>query len=162
MWPDRRLLDLFKIDLPIVQAPMAGAMDHELAIAAARAGALGALPCAMLSPDKARDEVNIFRQQVSAPVSMNFFAHTPVAPDPARVAAWRERLAPYYREHGLDPAMALPAATLSAVSGRNPRFSIALASRFRKGASSSTRRRLRSGPRSGMSVSAMGIPCLRD
>lgn len=110
MWPDRRLLDLFRIDLPIVQAPMAGAMDHELAIAAARAGALGALPCAMLSPDKARDEVNIFRQQVSAPVSMNFFAHTPVAPDPARVAAWRERLAPYYREHGLDPAMALPAA----------------------------------------------------
>lgn len=75
MWPDRRLLDLFKIDLPIVQAPMAGAMDTELAIAAAQAGALAALPCAMLSPEKARDQVNIFRQQVSAPVSMNFCAY---------------------------------------------------------------------------------------
>jgi len=110
MWPDRRLLDLLKIDLPIIQAPMAGAMDTELAIAAAKAGALGSLPCAMLSPDKARDQVNIFRQQVSAPVSMNFFAHTPTVPDEKRVAAWRERLTPYYKELQLDPAMPIPAA----------------------------------------------------
>ena len=110
MWPDRRLLDLFKIDLPIVQAPMAGAMDTELAIAAAQAGALGSLPCAMLSPEKARDHVNIFRQQVTAPVSMNFFAHTPTVPNPAREAAWRNKLAPYYREMQLDPEMPIPAA----------------------------------------------------
>ena len=44
MWPDRRLLELFKIELPIVQAPVAGAMDCELTIAAAQAGALGWLP----------------------------------------------------------------------------------------------------------------------
>ena len=49
MWPDRRLIDLFGIELPIVQAPMAGAMDWELAAAAAEAGALGSLPCAMLT-----------------------------------------------------------------------------------------------------------------
>ena len=35
MWPDRRLIDLFKIEFPIVLAPMAGAMDAELAIAVA-------------------------------------------------------------------------------------------------------------------------------
>jgi len=111
MWPDRRLLDLFKTDLPIVQAPMAGAMDADLAIAAAQAGALAALPCAMLSPDAARAQVNLFRQQVSAPLSMNFFAHRPAPLDPAREALWRERLAPYYREFGLDPAMPVPAAS---------------------------------------------------
>jgi len=105
MWPDRRLLDLFNIALPIVQAPMAGAIDTELAVAVAKAGGLGSLPCAMLTPDKAREQVNIVRQQVSAPVNMNFFAHTPVAPEPARMAAWRERLAPYYEELGLDPNM---------------------------------------------------------
>ena len=110
MWPDRRLIDLLGTEFPIVQAPMAGAMDQELAIAAAKAGALGSLPCAMLSADKARDQVNIFRQQVSAPVSMNFFAHTPTALDPAQEAAWRTRLAPYYKEQGLDPAMPLPSA----------------------------------------------------
>src|SRR5437879_3894627 len=49
MWPDRRIIDLFKTEFPIVLAPMAGIMDAELAIAAAQGGALGSLPCAMLS-----------------------------------------------------------------------------------------------------------------
>ena len=40
-WPDRRLLDLFRIEHPILQAPMASAMDAELAIAVAKAGGLG-------------------------------------------------------------------------------------------------------------------------
>lgn len=110
MWPDRRLLDLFKIDLPIVQAPMAGAIDAALAVAVGKAGGLGSLPCAMLTPDKAREQVNIVRQQVSAPVNMNFFAHTATAPDAARETAWRKRLAPYYEELGLDPNMPVPAA----------------------------------------------------
>ena len=57
MWPDTRLLELFHIELPIVQAPVAGAMDWELAAAAAEAGALGSLPCAMLNPDQIRDQM---------------------------------------------------------------------------------------------------------
>src|SRR5579884_550342 len=65
MWPDRRLLDLFDIELPIVQAPMAGAVGIELIIAAADAGALGSLPCAMLTPDKAREQIAIFKQRTS-------------------------------------------------------------------------------------------------
>ena len=39
MWPDRRIIDLFKTEFPIVLAPMAGAIDHELVIAAAQGGA---------------------------------------------------------------------------------------------------------------------------
>ena len=84
MWPDRRILDLFKIEFPIVLAPMAGVMDADLVIAAAQGGALGSLPCAMLSVEKAREQVNIIRQRVSAPVNMNFFCHKPVDADPAR------------------------------------------------------------------------------
>ena len=41
MWPDRRLLDLFKVEHPIVLAPMAGAVDANLAIAVAEGGGLG-------------------------------------------------------------------------------------------------------------------------
>ena len=104
MWPDRRILDLFKIELPIVQAPMAGVMDAELVIAAAQAGALGSLPCAMLTAEKAREQVNIIRQRVSAPVHMNFFCHKQLASDAAREAGWKQRLAPYFKELGLDPA----------------------------------------------------------
>src|SRR5882757_3682484 len=68
MWPDRRLLDLFKTEFPIVQAPMAGVMDADLVIAASQGGALGSLPAAMLSVEKAREQVNIIRQRVCAPV----------------------------------------------------------------------------------------------
>ena len=110
MWPDRRLLDIFKTEFPIVLAPMAGVMDTELVIAAAQGGALGSLPCAMLSAEKAREQVNIIRQRVSAPVNMNFFCHDPVDADPAREAQWKQRLAPYYQELGLDPAAPFNAA----------------------------------------------------
>jgi nitronate monooxygenase len=104
MWPDRRLIDLFKTEFPIVLAPMAGVMDADLVIAAAQGGALGSLPCAMLTTEKAREQVNIIRQRVSAPVSMNFFCHRAVEADAARDALWKQRLTPYYNELGLDPS----------------------------------------------------------
>jgi len=110
MWPDRRLLDLFKTEFPIVLAPMAGAMDHELVIAAAQGGALGSLPCAMIPVEKAREQISIVRQRVSAPINLNFFCHTPVAADPAREAGWKARLTAYYKEFGIDPAAPVPAA----------------------------------------------------
>ena len=77
MWPNRRIIDLFKTEFPIVLAPMAGIMDADLVIAAAQGGALGSLPCAMISAEKAREQVNIIRQRVSAPINLNFFCHTP-------------------------------------------------------------------------------------
>src|SRR5579862_9166510 len=104
MWPDRRLLDLFKTEFPIVQAPMAGVMDADLVIAASQGGALGSLPCAMLSVEKAREQFNIIRQRISAPVNMNFSCQEVIAVDPAHLAKWKQRLAPYYKELGLDPA----------------------------------------------------------
>ena len=110
MWPDRRLLDLFKTEFPIVLAPMAGVVDADLVIAAAQGGALGSLPCAMMSVEKAREQINIIRQRVSAPVNMNFFCHNAVDADPAREAGWKQRLASYYREFGLDPAMPIDVA----------------------------------------------------
>ena len=110
MWPDRRIIDLFKTEFPIVLAPMAGIMDADLVIAAAQGGALGSLPCAMITAEKARGQVNIIRQRVSAPVNMNFFCHTPVDADPAREAGWKARLGAYYKELGIDPAAPVSAA----------------------------------------------------
>ncbi len=110
MWPDRRLIDLFKTEFPIVLAPMAGAMDADLVIAAAQGGALGSLPCALLPVEKAREQVNVIRQRASAPVNMNFFCHKAVDVDPKREAQWKQRLAPYYKELGLDPAAPINAA----------------------------------------------------
>jgi nitronate monooxygenase len=110
MWPDRRLLDLFKTEFPIVLAPMASAIDHELVIAVAQGGGLGSLPCAMIPVEKAREQINIVRQRVTAPLNLNFFCHTPVAADLAREAGWKARLTPYYNELGLDPTASVAAA----------------------------------------------------
>jgi nitronate monooxygenase len=103
MWPDRRLIDLLGIELPIVLAPMAGAMDFELAAEVSEAGGLGSLPCAMLPIEKAREQVEKIRARTSKPFNLNFFCHQPPAPDNAREASWRDRLKPYYVELGLDP-----------------------------------------------------------
>lgn len=113
-WPDRRALDLLHIELPIVQSPMAGAQGVELAIAVSRAGGLGSLPCALLTPAQAREQVAAFRAACSGPLNLNFFCHLPPEPDAAREQAWRERLAPYYRELRIDPAAPIP------VSNRAP------------------------------------------
>jgi nitronate monooxygenase len=110
MWPDRRIIELFKTEFPIVLAPMAGVMDADLVIAAALGGALGSLPCAMISAEKAREQVNIIRQRVSAPINLNFFCHEPVEADPAREAGWKQRLESYHQELGLDPAAPVNAA----------------------------------------------------
>ena len=93
-------------ELPIVQAPMAGSQGPKLCIAVCEAGGLGSIPCAMLTPDVLRAQVAEIRAATRAPFNVNFFAHRPPAPDPAREAAWVERLSGYYSEFGLDPAEA--------------------------------------------------------
>ena len=103
MTKDARILDLLGIELPILQAPMAGAQGSDLAAAVSAAGGLGALPCAMLAPEQIRTEVAAIRARTDRPFNLNFFCHAPT-PDAAREAAWRERLLPYYRETGVDPA----------------------------------------------------------
>jgi len=108
-WPDRRLLDLFRIEHPILQAPMANAMDAELAIAVAKAGGLGALPGGMLSVEKLCAQVEQFRSATAnKPINLNFFTHKPPVPNNAREHTWREKLKPYYAEFGIDPSAPVP------------------------------------------------------
>lgn len=100
--------DLFGIEVPVLQAPMAGVQVHALALAVNEAGGLGALPCAMLTQQQLREELQALRAGTRRPFNVNFFCHTPPPPDAAREAAWRQALAPYYAEHGIDAA-AIPA-----------------------------------------------------
>jgi nitronate monooxygenase len=92
----------FGIDLPVIQAPMAGVQGSALAIAVSAAGGLGSLPCALLSADDIRQELARIRAQTSRPFNVNFFCHTPPPPDAVRERAWRTLLAPYYTELGID------------------------------------------------------------
>ena len=56
MWPDERLLHLVGAEVPIIQAPMAGAVSAELVVQVCEAGGLGSLPCAMLTLEQARND----------------------------------------------------------------------------------------------------------
>ena len=98
------LKSLLGIDLPIVQAPMAGVQLSALAVAVSNAGGLGSLPCAMLAPDAMRKELSALRAGTTKPYNVNFFCHAQPAPSAEREAAWRKALAPYFAEYGIDPA----------------------------------------------------------
>lgn len=102
------LQTLLGIELPIIQAPMAGVQGSALTIAVSNAGGLGSLPCAMLSADALRKELTTLRAQTSKPYNLNFFCHTPPPAQPEQEAAWHKILAPYYKEYGLD-IQAIPA-----------------------------------------------------
>ncbi|MEW5422606.1 NAD(P)H-dependent flavin oxidoreductase [Amorphus sp. 3PC139-8] len=103
MWPDTRLLERLAIEVPILQAPMAGANGSAMAAAVSAAGGLGSLPCAMLSPENIREEVAAIRAITDRPFNLNFFCHTPTPATDAALATWKARLRPYYAELGVDP-----------------------------------------------------------
>jgi nitronate monooxygenase len=102
------LQELFGIELPIVQAPMAGVQGSALAIAVSNAGGLGSLPCALLAPAGIADEIAAIRAQTAKPFNVNFFCHTTPPVEPDREAAWHAVLVPYYREFDIDPTSIKP------------------------------------------------------
>jgi nitronate monooxygenase len=107
MWPDNRIQTLFGIELPIIQAPMAGAAFSEMVIGVSEAGGLGSLACALLTADQIIEEVKVIRQQTARPINLNFFCHQPPRADAERETAWKSLLKPYFIELALDPT-ALP------------------------------------------------------
>ncbi|CAI8905082.1 Nitronate monooxygenase [Pseudomonas sp. IT-93MI4] len=101
-WPDTRILDLLGIELPIIQAPMAGATTSAMVIAVCNAGGLGSMPAAMLSIEQLREELKTIREHTRKPFNVNFFCHQPPAADEQRAQDWKNLLEPYYRELGVD------------------------------------------------------------
>jgi len=99
---------LLGIELPIIQAPMAGVQGSALALAVSNAGGLGSLPCAMLSLEAMRGELVRLTTGTTRPFNVNFFCHKPPASNAEREATWRAALAPYYAEYGIDPSKIPP------------------------------------------------------
>ena len=108
------LQELVGVELPIIQAPMAGVQGSALAAAVSNAGGLGSLPCATLGVEAIRKEVAAIRAQTTKPFNVNFFCHSQPDPDPAQEAIWRSALSPYFADYGIDPAV------ISTGPGRSP------------------------------------------
>lgn len=100
-----KLSELLKTKYPIIQAPMAGVQNWELACAVSKAGGLGSIPCGMLSPEKAEEELKQFRSHSSDAVNLNFFCHAMPEISEQVLNTWMKLLAPFYREAGIPESL---------------------------------------------------------
>lgn len=89
------------IQLPIIQAPMAGVSTPELAAAVSNAGGLGSLGIGPSSVEQAQRMIEQTRALTDRPFNINLFCHAPAQPDPQREAAWLAHLRPLFDEVGL-------------------------------------------------------------
>ena len=101
MWTDTPLTQKLGLALPIIQAPMAGAVGPELTVAVCEAGGLGSLSAAMLSPAKIREQAAFVRARTSSPFALNLFSFEPGAASEAQVARMQALLAPMRAELGI-------------------------------------------------------------
>ena len=98
-----KLSELLGTELPIIQAPMAGAQASAMAVAVSNIGALGSIGCATLGIDAMRSELAAIKSGTGKPFNVNFFCHVLPVPSAERESAWRKALSPYYRKYGIDP-----------------------------------------------------------
>src|SRR5215510_4307403 len=101
------LLETLGIDLPIIQAPMAGVSTPAMAAAVANAGALGSLGVGATDAQGARAMIAAFQERSSRSLNVNVFCHAPAKADASREAAWIARLRPEFARLGATPPGAL-------------------------------------------------------
>jgi nitronate monooxygenase len=101
------LLELLGIDVPIVQAPMAGVATPAMAAAVSNAGALGSIGVGATNAAGAREMIAAMRQRSPRSLNVNVFCHRPAKADAAVEAAWIERLLPEFTRFGATPPNAL-------------------------------------------------------
>ena len=101
-WRQNRLTKRLNLNVPIIQAPMAGASTPAMAAAVSRGGGLGSLGASLQSPDKTREDCRAIQAETNGAYNINFFVHSkePVL-DETRCEAMRQQLKPYYEELGL-------------------------------------------------------------
>ena len=97
------LLETLGIDLPIIQAPMAGVSSPAMAAAVSNAGALGSIGVGATDADGARRMIAEMRARSSRSLHVNVFCHRPPRADTALEAAWLARLLPHFAKFGATP-----------------------------------------------------------
>lgn len=91
------LLEKLGINLPIIQAPMAGVSTPKMAAAVSNAGALGSISVGALKPDAARELIQATQVLTNKSINVNVFCHAPAISDTRREAEWLRLLSPHFR-----------------------------------------------------------------
>jgi len=97
------LCSILGIEKPIIQAPMAGVQNWELAVAVSNSGGLGSIPCGMLTKDQVLFEIINFRKHSNKTYNLNFFCHKMPETNHQALEAWEEQLSPYYESFSIKP-----------------------------------------------------------
>lgn len=101
------LLEILGIDLPIIQAPMAGVSSPELAAQVSNAGALGSIGVGNTDAEGARKMLLAVRERSKRSLNVNVFCHAPARGDSTLEAAWLEHLRPQFERFGASPPSTL-------------------------------------------------------
>jgi nitronate monooxygenase len=91
------------VDLPIIQAPMAGVSTPAMAAAVSNAGALGSIGVGAVNAKTAREMIRAVQAATDRPFNVNLFCHRPAIADREREAAWLVHLAPIFARYGTAP-----------------------------------------------------------
>ena len=91
------------IELPIIQAPMAGVSTPEMAAAVSNAGGVGSIGVGSVDADATRQMIAAVRVRTGRPFQVNVFCHRPAVADAAREASWLARLGPEFARYGTNP-----------------------------------------------------------
>jgi nitronate monooxygenase len=100
-------LNRLGIDLPIVQAPMAGTSTPALAAAVTDAGALGSIAVGAVDAARARAMIEELKALTPGPFNVNVFCHAPAMARPDIERAWLSGLEPAFARFGAKPPMVI-------------------------------------------------------
>jgi nitronate monooxygenase len=101
------LLERLGIEVPIIQAPMAGTSTPQMAAAVTNAGALGSIGVGAVNAAGARSMIEAVRNATDGPFNVNVFCHAPAQADPERERAWLAALKPTFERFGAEPPAGL-------------------------------------------------------
>jgi nitronate monooxygenase len=100
-------LQALGIELPIIQAPMAGVSSPALAAAVSGAGGLGSIGVGSTDAEGARRMIAAVRERARRPLNVNVFCHQPAQADRLVESAWLEYLRPHFAGFDAKPPLAL-------------------------------------------------------
>jgi len=103
------MLAQLALDIPIVQAPMAGVSTPEMAAAVSNAGALGSISLGATDASGARMMMMELRARTARAFNVNLFVHHAPQQKPEIESAWLSALAPTFGMFNAEPPAALRA-----------------------------------------------------
>ncbi|EJF88650.1 NAD(P)H-dependent flavin oxidoreductase [Bartonella tamiae] len=95
----QNFLETFNLEIPLIQAPMAGVSTPKLSAAVCNAGAIGSLGLGASTVEKAHETIKALKAKTSRPFNLNFFCHHTFAPSKDQEEKWLKKLEPLFNKH---------------------------------------------------------------